>query len=265
MNFLYSKIFRYSFLGILILASGLIAQKIGWLESVQYGILQAPRPIVAATRFVFEPVRTAAVTLFSMRAIVRENVSLQTQVNELNLIKAEKERLATENELLRSELKFKAKSPHLLESCNVLSIDPQEVSDTMLLSCGISSGIKEGQGVVSSGYLIAKIIHVGEYTSTALLVTNGQSSIDAKSSRSGVEGVVKGSFGSGMVLDLISQHADINSGDLIVTAGINGKIPKDIVIGQAGQLVSGPNDLFKKLSVASPIRLRSLDYVFVIK
>ncbi len=68
-----------------------------------------------------------------------------------------------------------------------------------------------------------------------------------------------------MVLDLVSQNADISSGDLIVTAGINSVIPKDILIGEVGQTLSGSNDLFKKMSISSPVRMRSVDYVFVVK
>lgn len=244
---------------------GLFMQAKGWLQPIEYALLQAPRPIVAVVRGVAEPVRTFFSTLGSLRSVVRENATLHSQVAQLQQQQVQFDKLRTDNELLRNELKFKAQSKLVLESCNVLSIDPQELSDAMVLNCGEEQGIQEGQAVISQGYLVAKIVYVGSYTSTAILISNAQSSIDAKLSKNNTEGVVKGSFGSGMVFDLVSQNADITGGDLVVTAGINARIPKDILIGEVGSVLSESNDLFKKMSVTSPIRQRSLEFVSVVK
>jgi rod shape-determining protein MreC len=135
----------------------------------------------------------------------------------------------------------------------------------MVLGCGSDTGIKVGQAVISQGYLLAKIVYVGSQTSTAVLITNNQSSVDAKISKNNVEGVVKGSFGSGLVFDLVSQSAEVNENDLVVTAGIDPNIPKNILIGEIGQTISGNNDLFKRMTLVSAVRPNLIDYVFVVK
>ena len=265
MRFIYSKFFLFFVGGLLLVFIGLVFQVKGWLQPIEYALLQAPRPVVSLVRSVAEPIRTFVTTVGSIKGVVKENTDLRSRVASLQEQQAQFDKLKLENELLRNELTFEAQAPWQLESCNVLSVDPQELSDAMVISCGESNGIQVGQGVISQGHLIAKIIHVGSYTSTALLITNAQSSIDAKVSKNATEGVVKGSFGSGMIFDLVSQNADVAPGDLVVTAGINSRIPKDIVIGQIGQIISGSNDLFKKMSITSPVRMRSVDYVFVVK
>ncbi len=265
MRFIYSKSFLFFSGTLVLIVIGLVMQTKGWLQPVQYALLQAPRPVTAVIRTVADPVKTFFTTLGSLRGLLKENNELHGKVAELQLQQAGLDKLRQENELLKNELKFASQSPVQLEPCTVLSMDPQELSDTIVLNCGESKGIKEGQAVISNGYLIAKIIYVGSYTSTALLITNSQSSVDAKISKNNTEGVVKGSFGSGMVFDLVSQNADIAQGDLIVTAGINSRIPKDILIGEVGQVLSGSNDLFKKMSISSPVRFRSVEYVFVAK
>lgn len=265
MRFIYSKTFLVFATVLILVVVGLMMQAKGWLQPIQYALLQAPRPVVSVVRSVAEPVRTVFATLGSLRSILKENAILREQVATLQQQQVQYDRLNSENQLLRDELKFQAQSKLTLESCTVLSIDPQELTDAMVLSCGQGQGIQEGQAVISQGYLIGKVIQVGSYTSTALLISNAESSIDAKLSKNNTEGVVKGSFGSGMVFDLVSQNADVASGDLVVTAGINARIPKDILIGQVGSVISGPNDLFKKMSVTSPVRQRSVDFVFVVK
>jgi rod shape-determining protein MreC len=135
----------------------------------------------------------------------------------------------------------------------------------MILSCGESTGIKEGELVISGGYLVGKLLHVGKLTSTVLLITNSQSSVDAKVSRSGIEGAVKGSFGSGLTLELIPQTADLQKGDEVVTAGINSITPPNILIGTIGDTLSKQSDLFKRTTVLSPLNVHSVDFVFVAK
>jgi rod shape-determining protein MreC len=265
MRFIYSKSFLFFAITLVLIVLGLVMQTRGWLQPIQYALLQAPRPVTNTVRVIAEPVKTFFTTLGSLRGLLKENNELNGKVAELQLQQAGLDKLKLENDLLKNELKFVGKAPMQLEPCTVLSVDPQELSDTLVMNCGESNGIKEGQAVISNGYLIGKIIYVGSYTSTALLITNAQSSVDAKISKNGTEGVVKGSFGSGMVLDLVSQNAEISSGDLIVTAGINSRIPKDILIGEVGQVLSGQNDLFRKMSISSPVRFRSVEYVFVAK
>jgi rod shape-determining protein MreC len=265
MRFIYTKPFLAFVITLLLIVIGLVMQTKGWLQPIEYALLQAPRPISSTVKAVAEPIRTVFSTLGSLRSVVRENGQLRAQVAQLQQQQIQYDKLKTDNDLLREELKFKAQSDLQLESCTVLSIDPQEITDAMTISCGREQGIEVGQAVISQGYLIAKVVIVGEYSSTAILISNAQSSIDAKLSKNNTEGVVKGSFGSGMVFDLVSQNAEVNSGDLVVTAGINARIPRNILIGEVGTVLSNPNDLFKKLSITSPVRQRAVEFVFVVK
>ena len=263
-KFIYSKTFFALAIALVVVLIALVMQFKGWLQPIEYALLQAPRPISNVVRGIAQPFKTFFSTIGSLRSLVRENATLQAQVITLQQQQVQLDKLKTDNDLLREELKFKGQSKMSLQSCTVLSIDPQELSDAMVLNCGKEQGIQEGQAVLSQGYLVAKIAYVGSYTSTALLISNGQSSIDSRLSKNNTEGVLKGSFGSGMVFDLVSQNTDMNSGDLVVTAGINSLIPKDILIGQVGSVLSGPNDLFKRVSVTSPVRQRAVEFVFVV-
>ncbi len=265
MRFIYTKTFFAFSIALVLLVSGLVMQTKGWLQPIEFALLQAPRPIASVIKAISEPIHTVFSTLGSLRTVVKENTELRNQVSQLQQHQIQFDKLRADNELLRSELDFKNKTKLNLQSCSVLSIDPQELSDAMVLNCGKEQGVQEGQAVISEGYLIAKVVYVGSYTSTAILISNAQSSIDARLSKNTTEGVVKGSYGSGMVFDLVSQNADVTSGDLVVTAGINARIPKDILIGQVGSVLSGPNDLFKKMSVVSPVRMRAVEFVYVVK
>ena len=212
-RFIYTKTFFAFAIALIIVLIGLVMQAKGWLQPIEYALLQAPRPISSTIRSIADPIRTFFTTIGSLKSVVNENAELQAQVVSLQQQQVQFDKFKTDNDLLREELKFKAQSKLALEPCTVLSIDPQELSDAMILSCGKEQGIQEGQAVISQGYLVAKVVYVGSYTSTALLISNSQSSIDARISKNNTEGVVKGSFGSGMVFDLVSQNNSYRMGN----------------------------------------------------
>lgn len=265
MKFIYSKTFLFFTTGLIFVVVALFMQAQGWLGPVEYVLLQAPKPAVSVVNSITKPITTVFHTLTSMKAIVKENAQLSTRISDYEQKLVVLDQLKIENELLKQQLGFKSKSGLNLEPCTVLSMDPQNTSDAIILNCGKDNGIQVGQAVVSNNFLVAKVIHVGGKTSTAVLITNSQSSVDAKVARTDAEGVVRGSFGSGLVFDLVSQSADLKQDDLVVTAGIDQNIPKNILIGKIDQTLSGNNDLFKKTTIVSPVRANSVDYVFVVK
>jgi rod shape-determining protein MreC len=268
MRFIYSKAFLWFSICLVVLVALLFFQSRGWLSPVEYIVAQAPRPLSRLVNSIVSPVKNFTHTVGSLRQVVDENARLQSDLLIARQQAVESSRLASENDLLRQELGFKKKSALNLHSCSVISRDPEQLADALVIDCGESQQIKEGQAVLSQGYLVGKVFHVGKFSSTVFLITNAQSSVDAqiiapKADR--VTGVVKGSFGSGIIMDFISQNAPLNKGDLITTAGISDVIPKDILIGEVGQQLSKPEDLFKKASIVSPIDFRNLDFVFIVQ
>jgi len=265
MRFIYTKAFALFAACLVIVVIGLFLQVKGVLQPIEYALLQGPRPMVNFAKSITSPIRNLFTTAFTIRNIVRENASMAAQVAQLQQQVAADDQLRSENSILKQELGFAQSSKIALQPCTVLNIDPQELSDAMVVSCGSGDGIREGQGVVAQGYLVGKVLHVGKYTSTVLLLTNSNSAVDAKLSKNSVEGVVKGSFGSGAVFDMVSQNADMQKGDLIVTAGINSLVAKNLVIGEVGDTLSKPNDLFRRVSIVTPINFHDISYVFVAK
>lgn len=265
MRFIYSKLFAAFAVCLLIVAVFLFLQVKGWLHPIETVLLESPRPVVAVVQTAVRPVKIVIDTVKSIRGIIKENADLRSQVTSLQQRTVDSDILRNENQILRAELGFSSKSSFKLQPCTVLAQDQQQLVDTVILSCGQKDGIREGQAVVAQGYLAGKIIFAGQDSSTMVLITNAQSSIDAQISQSGTNGVIKGSFGSGAVMDLIPQNASVNAGDLVVTAGINNAIPKGILVGSIGQILSKSNDLFKKASIISPVQFHDLQFVFVVK
>ncbi len=264
MNFIYSKTFAVAFGCLVLLVILGLLYRVGWLDPVRYAVLAVPRPITRITSNLTRPVQNFFSTLYRLRSIANENGELRTKVSELQNTVVLLNQYKQENDTLRAELGFVRENRFNLEPCSVLSIDPQTVTDGMLINCGYKKNVEVCIPVVSRNYLVGKIIYVGNLTSTVVLLSSSQSSIDAVVSGGEVSVGVRGTLGISLVFDLVPQNSELKSGEILVTAGIS-QIPKNIIVGELGELVSRPSDLFKKMTVKSPIRFNDLDFVFVVK
>lgn len=237
----------------------------GWLYPISEAFLQAPRPVYAITRGIARPVKGFFASIYSLRQIAKDNSQLKQQVMALSQQVADYDQQKRENEALRQELGFVSSAKFSLVPCAVLSANPAGLANTLVLGCGSNQGVMAGQAVLSQGYLVAKIVYADRGGSTALLATDSKFTADAQLSKTGTAGLVTGSYGSGLLLDRLSQSDQAEKGWMVVTAGINNLVPKGILIGQVDQIVSSANDLFKKATVLTPIDFNNLNFVFVAK
>jgi len=265
MRFIYTKAFAIFCFCVIAIAILAFLQVKGLLFPLKNVLLQTPRPVVYVATGVARPVKSFFTTLFQLRKIAKENTELKTRVFELEQNSVELDQQRRENETLRGELGFVKNSKANFAPCSVVTVGAFGPRDSLVLNCGQEQGVAQGQAVTSQGFLVGKIIYSDKNSSTALLVTSSKFLTDAKISKTGANGLVKGSFDSGLVLDQLSQNDEIEKDWLVVTAGINEKIPKNILIGGIGEVISTPNDLFKKATLLSPIDFSSLEFVFVSK
>ncbi len=265
MRFIYTKAFAWFAVGIVIICAAVFLQVKGWLYPIKTVFLKSPQPVIRIAKAVFSPVRNFFATIYQLRKISQENIQLRGKVALLEQSLVNFDNQEKENETLRKELGFYKNAQQQLTPCTVLSQNFFGLAEAIVLDCGLNQGVAEGNVVVASGYLVGKIIYASKNSSTALLAVSSQFSTDAKLSKTGINAIVRGSFGSGLILDQLPQNASVDKSSLVVTAGINDKIPKNILIGEVGDAISGPNDLFKKTTLLSPVDFNNLTFVFAVK
>lgn len=265
MRFIYTKAFAV-FFGTLVLAVVLIFLHYkGWSGGFQRAVLQLPRPINYAVRSVAKPVKSFFSGLYRLREIAKENVELEAKVFELQNRQALFDQYRLENEELKKELQFVKASKLSLQPCAVIGRSPTGLSDSIALNCGTEAGAQVGRAVVSRGFLVGKITYAASAFSTAQLITSANFFVDARLSLTGRLAIVRGSFNSGLVLEQVAQDEPLEPGFLVVTAGVSEKVPRNLLIGEVGEVLSQKNELFKKASLVSPIDFTALEFVFLVK
>lgn len=198
---------------------------------------------------------------FSIGEIKRENERLEKE--RLRLI-AENARLADankENDELRKQLGLLPREQFSLKAAEVISRDV----NWLYINQGSLDGIKKGMPViVNAGILVGKVAEAFPFNSKVMLISNQESLINSITIDTGAEGIVKGEYGLGLLLDAVEQADVLKIGDTVVTSGLGGNMPKGLLIGTLQEPRFSNDRLFQQATLVSPLRFDSLRYVFVI-
>ena len=174
---------------------------------------------VAATEWVGD-------SLSSRESLQEENERLKLQqtlykAKLLNLqsLKAENSRL---RELLQSSKKV---SEHILIA-ELLSVDLEPFTRQIVINKGSRHDVYLGQPVMDAEGAMGQIVHVGPFSSTAMLITDANHAIPVQVNRNGLRAIALGT-GAPDKLDIpyLPISADIAEGDLLTTSGLGGRFP----------------------------------------
>lgn len=160
------------------------------------------------------------------RALSTENLELRTRQQRLDIITQENERL---HALLNSSKNVTKRSI----VAKLMKVALQPYSQQITLDKGLKDDVYIGQSVIGSNGIMGQIIHVNDFTSTALLITDGKHDIPVQSNRSGFRTIARGT-GNPNELELlhVPNNADIFVGDLLVSSGFGGRFPRNYPVAR---------------------------------
>jgi rod shape-determining protein MreC len=118
--------------------------------------------------------------------------------------------------------------------------------------------------VVTQQGLVGRIIDVTANASRVLLITDSSSAISGRLQTTRAEGSVVGQPAGDLLMVFIPLDAQVPEGDLVITSGLGGNLPSDIVIGQVTNVQQREFDLTQQATVRSLINFDTLEIVLVI-
>lgn len=156
-------------------------------------------------------------------------------------------------------------------TANVIAVDESSSLRTITLDRGTRDGIAVGMPVVAGvagsqvqGGLVGRVIRVSANASRVMLITDPSSAVSARLQTNRVQGTVRGKVAGTLEMDLIGLDAQIVSGTLVITSGLGGNFPQDIVIGQVTSFRLADTGLSQIAQVSSLINFDTLEFALVI-
>jgi len=171
--------------------------------------------------------------------------------------------LKKENEVLREALEIGLEKEFKLLLAEVTGKDIFQ--DALLINKGSKDGIlKDFPVITQQKALIGRCGEVYENFSKVILISNKESSFDAKISDSDIQGLVKGKGNLKIFLDLVPKEKEINEGAIIVTTALGGIFPEGLLVGEIKKVLKSDIQPWQEAEIKPAFDVKEIETLFII-
>jgi len=261
-----NNFFKLIIFGLLTIFLLVIFHYINLFNPIEGYIIKLLSPIQEKTYSMVLGAKEFKTNWINKRDLIEENKALEQKLKELKVDRSKVNSLESENKLLKDELRFIKESQLNTVTAKIITGVSDSLSKSVVINHGSDSGIEKGMAVISGdGIMIGKIYEVYSDHSKVLLLTDNKSRVAATiQNLDKTTGLVEGQFGLSFSMTNIPQDQEITEGDLIVSSGLEGKIPKDLLIAQVDSINQVESEIFKTALLSPIVSLDNLSYVLVI-
>ena len=198
-----------------------------------------------------------------MRRSVAENVDLHRKVIDLTTDNLKLRQSEGDVKRLRSLLGYSEQFTTPTTMAQAIMLDTSSRFKSIIIDRGSSTGIQVNDAVANANGLIGRVILTTKDMAKVQLVTDSNASVGVLIERTRRQGVLRGDGAGGAQLYDIPSLADVQPGDNVLTAGIDGIYPKGIPVGVIVKAEKG-QDLFKNIAVRPLVDFGSIEEVIVL-
>lgn len=204
----------------------------------------------------------------AMTELQEENAKLKKEVDELRNANINMVSVEAENRQLRELVSYKeAHRTQTTVAAKVIARNFGDLRDTVYIDAGKDKGLKQDMAVVNHG-LIGVVDEVYDGYARVLLVTSPRCRIGARvlrldSRAMGVTGGVNSTDGK-LVMEHMLRNASVREGDMIITSGISGNHPQNILIGVVTDVRLDEVGLAKQADVQPTADVTNVEEVLVV-
>ena len=173
--------------------------------------------------------------------------------------------MQVENQQLRALLESSKTIGERVLIAELLSVDLDPYKREIVINKGSREGVYAGQPIIDASGVMGQVVHVGPFSSTALLITDPSHALPVQVNRNGLRAIAVG-VGSENYIELphLPNNADILVGDLLVSSGLGCVFPTGYPVGRITQIDTDPSLPFAKVIAEPTARLnRSREVLLV--
>jgi rod shape-determining protein MreC len=188
-----------------------------------------------------------------------ENAAMARQIEELS--EAQGELQLYENLFERA-----AASPEYRRvTASVIGQDTSIGVRSIIIDKGVNDGVRVGAPVESARGLVGQVYQATANAAQVILLTDSSSAIPVRLGTTRATGILRGGgLGGITTIDWIDLKFQVEPGELVMTSGLDGKFPQDLVIGRVIEVERNEAALFQQAVVQPAEDVTSLEVVFVI-
>ena len=195
----------------------------------------------------------------------QRNAELEAQASQMQAEIIELKQQIAETRILSALVDFARVHPeNRYVAAAVIGSDPSPFVKYVIINRGSDDGLRRGMPVVTQQGLVGRVAAVTAGAARVQLVTDPGSSVNVRIEPSRAQAVLNGGITGDVSLDMIPQSAEVQVGDLVLTSGLGGNYPSNVLIGQVASVRRRETDLFQQAAVQPVVDFANLEIVLII-
>jgi len=198
-----------------------------------------------------------------MRGAVNENLELRRKVASLTTENLKLRQSEGDLRRLRSLLAYSEQFTMSTSMAQTIMLDTAGRFKSIIIDRGSAGGVEVNDVIANANGLVGRVVLTTKDLAKVQLVTDNNCSVGSLVERTRRQGVVRGNGSTALQMADIPTLADVQPGDRVLTAGIDGVYPRGIPIGLVTKAEPGQS-LFKTVTVKPSVDFGAIEEVIVI-
>jgi rod shape-determining protein MreC len=207
-------------------------------------------------------VRTSWDDYLALQSVRSDNEQLRREVAQLQIALQQQRAMAQQSRTLGELLELREQTELDTVAAGVIAGSASPDFRTLTIDKGSADGLRPDMAVIAPAGVVGRIITPSARAAKVQLLIDRNAAAGAIVERSRAQGVVEGTGGD-LRLNYVSGTADVRSGDVVITSGIDGIYPKGFVVGQI-QSVERSAGAFGAIAVRPAVDFSSIEAVLVV-
>jgi rod shape-determining protein MreC len=229
------------------------------LEAVTFG---AFAEVQRGSSSLIGGVRTSWDDYLALQSVRSDNEQLRREVAQLQVALQQQRALAQQSRTLVELLQLREQTPLETVAAAVIAGSASPDFRTLTIDKGSADGLRPDMAVIAPAGVVGRIITPSARAAKVQLLIDRNAAAGVIVERSRAQGVVEGTGGS-LRLNYLSGTADVKTGDVVSTSGIDGIYPKGFVVGQI-ESVERAAGSFGTIVVRPTVDFSSIEAVLVV-
>jgi rod shape-determining protein MreC len=243
---------RFLLLAIVCVALMLLDHRDQHLVRVRQALSIVVYPVRALVDLPFRTWQSLGDTFAERDALIAENRQFRRERLETESRLQRLAALEAENARLRELLDSTERIGNRALVAEILSVDLDPYRQRFDLNRGLVDGVYVGQALIDAQGVVGQVVRVGPLTSEAVLITDADHAVPVSVNRNGLRTIAVGTGDSRRLrLPYLTNNADIEAGDLLISSGLGGVFPPGYPVARVLDVRLRPDQSFAEI-IAEP-------------
>jgi len=197
--------------------------------------------------------------------IKEENNKLKSELNKLKFKLNRYKVYDIENRNLKDILFLKNSISKKSVPAAVLFYGIEGWFSSLYINKGSEDGIENGDGVISYGGAVGRVVYAGRRRSKVIPITNPKCVFSVIDANTGTMGIAQGIGNGYLKMRFVFNSKKVDKGDKILTSGLGGVFTPGIYVGRVIRIRKKSYNIFQRITIIPYKNLFNSKYVLVEK